>query len=134
MERRHALTEDDFEGGKEFDQDEEVIKITGEKPNGTRAVEIQTILTAELGPEKEGIKRNIYRLQEPTKWFFVATKEEAKKLNNRSIKFGNRNFQFITREEEMMDLRLLWEPPKTKQETETHFGRTCGSSLKEEDH
>ena len=58
MERRHVLTEDDFEGGKEYEQDEVVIKITGEKPNGTKAVEIQTILTAELGPEKDGIKRN----------------------------------------------------------------------------
>ncbi|KAK3732794.1 hypothetical protein RRG08_049950 [Elysia crispata] len=101
MERRHVLTEDDFEGGKEYEQDEVVIKITGERPNGTRAVEIQTVLTAELGPEKDGMGRSIYRLQEPTKWFFVATREEARKLNNKN---------------------------------ETHFGRTCGSSLKEEDH
>ena len=67
MERRHVLTEDDFEGGKEFEKDKVVIKITGEKPIGTRAAEIQTILTAELDPGKDGIKRNIYRLQEPTK-------------------------------------------------------------------
>ncbi|KAK3740345.1 hypothetical protein RRG08_004284 [Elysia crispata] len=52
MERRHVLTEDDFEGWKDFEQDDVVIKITGEKPTGTRAVEIQTILTAELGPGK----------------------------------------------------------------------------------
>ena len=117
MERRHVLTEDDFEGGKEYEQDEVVIKITGERPNGTRAVEIQTVLTAELGPEKDGMGRSIYRLQEPTKWFFVATREEARKLNNKNIRFGNRNFQFIKREEEMIDLRLLWVPPKTKQET-----------------
>ena len=67
MESRHVLTEEDFVGGEEHQENEIVIKILGERQYACKATDIQAVLTAELGPTQEGQKRKIYRMQESTK-------------------------------------------------------------------
>ena len=56
MKRRHGLTNEDF-GRNEFKQNEIVIKITGERPNAVRAIDIQIVLTAAQGQVVKGQKR-----------------------------------------------------------------------------
>ena len=68
--------------------------------------------TGPAGPEEDSFYQ-VYRLEDPTRWCFIRNKPETDLLNNTTKTVCNQPFSlnFKRREEENLNIRLLWAPP-----------------------
>ena len=82
--------------------------------------DIQVTLNRKAGPAgpEEDSFYQVYRLEDPTRWFLIRNKPEADLLNNTTKTVNNQPFSlhFKRREEENLIIRILWAPPKLKLE------------------
>ena len=82
--------------------------------------DIQVTLNRTTGPagaEKDSFYQ-VYKLENPTRWFLITNKPEADLLNNTTKTVNNQPFSlhFKRREEENLNTRILWAPPKLELE------------------
>ena len=105
---------------QEFDTNEIIVTVIGKRATQCSWDDIQVILNRTTGPasaEKDSFYQ-VYRLEDPTRWFLITNKPEADLLNNTTKTVNNQPFSlhFKRREEENLNIRILWAPPKLKLE------------------
>ena len=116
------ITLEEFIDNQEFDTNEIVITVTAKRATQCSWGDIQVTLnrtTGPAGPEEDSFYQ-VCRLEDPTRWFLITTfnKPEDDLLNNTTKTVNNKPFSlhFKRREEENLNIRILWAPPKLKLE------------------
>ena len=96
---------------QEFDTNEIVITVIGKKATQRSWDDIQVILNRTTGPAgaEEDSFYQVYRLEDPTRWFLITNKPEADLLNNTTKTVNNQPFSlhFKRREAENLIIRIL---------------------------
>ena len=117
-----GITLEDFIDNQEFGTNEIVITAIGKRATQCSWDHIQVTLSRTTGPAglEEDSFYQVYRLEDPTRWFLITkfNKPEADLLNNTTKTVNNQPFSlhFKRREEENLNIRILWAPPKLKLE------------------
>ncbi|GFS14092.1 hypothetical protein ElyMa_003154300 [Elysia marginata] len=118
----------DFLDSKTHEENETVLTVVGPKAVQCNWEEIQTAITTLVGPAPDNFYR-IYRLKEPTRWFFLAEENAAQAVHGKEVAVKNKSYKIIfkKRTEGRTNFRLLWVPPGLKLSViekiaQLHFG------------
>ena len=96
---------------QKFDTNEIIITFIGKRATQCSWDNIQVTLNRTTGPAgaEEGSFYQVYRLEDPTRWFLKRNKPEADLLNNTTKTVCNQplSLNFKRREEENLIIRIL---------------------------
>ena len=96
---------------QEFGTNEIMITVVGKRATQCSWDDIQVTLNRTTGPAgaEEDSFYQVYRLEDPTRWFLITNKPEADLLNNTTKTVNNQSFSlhFKRREEENLIIRIL---------------------------
>ncbi|GFR83023.1 hypothetical protein ElyMa_005966100 [Elysia marginata] len=90
----YIITLDDFLDNKTHEENEIVITVVGPKAMQCNWEEIQTAITTLLGPAPDNCYR-IYRLEEPTRWFFLAEENATEAVHGKEVAVKNKSYKII---------------------------------------
>ena len=96
---------------QEFDTNEIIITVIGKRAAQCSWDDIKVTLNRTTGPAgaEEDSFYQVYRLEDPTRWFLITNKPEADLLNNTTKTVNNQPFSlhFKRRVEENLIIRIL---------------------------
>ena len=96
---------------REFDTNEIIVTVIGKRATQCSWDDFQVTLNRTTGPvgAEEDSFYQVYRLEDPTRWFLMTNKPEADLLNNTTKTVNNQPFSlhFKRREEENLIIKIL---------------------------